>query len=288
MKIYLILFLVIVLYGCNNSPKISLTNPSCDDLEGIELNNTLIFFDSKGYLNNEDYLGSPSKKLKEEILKDSVLISEINNKLNFIVITYECENAKKIISKYEITNFPTIIKTDNKSNEIFRNIGLTTSSSLRRKLFEKSDKERPKIIYRVSYPKDTVSWSIYEPLSDFWEIKSGSINIFNISIDDNEFIYFNSSGSWGYGDNYETRKEQYVDIVRHRRVLNTFDFYIDKKNNITFRKLIYKDENDNLLKNIEYESEVFHFKTINKNEIKIYDESKELVLVRDTLDNWKK
>ncbi|GAA5023662.1 hypothetical protein GCM10011506_06680 [Marivirga lumbricoides] len=263
-------------------------SPDCSEIESLETKKIIIFFDEQGLVPDNEYQKSPSKQLKLSILENDQIQKRIKDNYDFIVVNQKCEEAKKIFVKNSINSFPTIILFDENGNEVVRNVGLTSVDALNKKLFEQPlSQSSVEKLYRAYYPEDSIYSDMFDEIWDFWDVTSGSLELFNYKIDSTKFINFNPTGWWSFGENYEVRQDHFIEIFKNRQPEKSFDFYMQSSDTIVFRQLTYKNMNGELLDKMLVSDSLICAFEINNNEVKISNHTSEIIMVRDSLNNWK-
>lgn len=128
------------LFDCKNVKSMDhyfLPSPTCDELNIVSLSNTIIYFDAVSIIDAQEYPSSPSSIVKNELLNDVSFIDQLKQDYNFLVVNEACDRGKKIMEKFKIQNFPSILKTDLNGLVIMEKVGLQKFSKLKIDILKK-------------------------------------------------------------------------------------------------------------------------------------------------------
>lgn len=291
MRILSYFLISFAVFSCTGQERYFKINTNCAEIDSLDKKITFLFFDSEGQVKPQLYELGPSKKLKDDILADTTFLKEIKANYSFLLVNQKCKTSRNLTSRYDVLTFPTIILTDNTGKEKKRLVGYAIIPFIQSRLFKKKiEVGKTSTTHSITHPNGTIDLkNLPIDIDDFWKVIEGEISFADKVLNKGKFLTFSPFGfQWGDKE-FTIKADQHAQVIHNRSSGNnlSIDFYIDTLNQITFRKIIYRDNNQALLKNLAFEEKTFDLNILNKNEIEISNQSSRVKMVRDTLREWK-
>lgn len=113
-------------------PTYMATSLDCEFQKNIKLSERkkLLVFDPTGIFPEELYAGSPSNKIRREILEQPEFKEKLGKMCDLFFVTQDCPDSATLTKELKVTNFPTFMVVDKTGRILYKKEKLTSLQDL--------------------------------------------------------------------------------------------------------------------------------------------------------------